>query len=365
MMLVKTITNFLDDAYPLAYQEDYDNSGLLVGDPNQEINKVLICLDVTEAIMDEAIAQGCGLIISHHPLIFAGLKKITGQTYVERVVQKAIMNRIGIYAIHTNIDNHAEGLNRHLAEKLGLTGIQILKPMQNTLRKLVTFCPHEYAEKVRTAIFEAGAGRIGDYDSCSYNTSGQGTFRAMDGANPFVGNKNELHFEKELKIEAIYPVYLERQIIKNMVEAHPYEEVAYDIIVLGNENKYAGSGVVGELKTGMEAGNFLHTLKTLCGLPTLKYSGDLSRQVSKVALCGGSGSSFIKDAMKTGAQIFLTADLKYHDYFIPEGKMILADIGHYESEQFSKDLLAQVLLKKFPNFAVLKSIIKSNPVNYL
>ncbi len=365
MMLIRTITDYLDATYPLAYQEDYDNSGLLVGDPNQEINKVLICVDVTEAIMDEAIAGGCGLVISHHPLIFAGLKKITGQTYVERVVQKAIMNKIGIYAIHTNLDNHTEGLNRHLAGKLGLSEIKILKPMQNTLRKLVTFCPHEHAGKVRAAIFEAGAGRIGNYDSCSYNTSGEGTFRAMDAANPFVGSKHELHFEKELKIEAIYPFYLEQQIIKSMIEAHPYEEVAYDILVLGNENKYAGSGSLGELKPAMEAGNFLQSLKSLCGLPFLKYSGDLSQQVSKIALCGGSGSFLIKDAMKAGAQIFLTADLKYHDYFIPEGKMILADIGHYESEQFSKDLLAQVLLKKFPNFAVLKSKIKSNPVNYL
>jgi len=364
-MKIKTISDFLEETFPVAYQEDFDNSGLLIGDPSQEIRRALVCLDVTEAIIDEAITEGCNLIISHHPLIFTGLKKITGQTYLERVVQKAILNKIGIYAIHTNLDNHAEGLNRLLAEKLGLSGIKILRPKKDTLRKLVTFCPHDHADKVRTAMFEAGAGRIGEYDSCSYNTSGEGSFRAIDGANPFVGNMNELHFEKELKIEAIYPVYLEQHIIKSMVEAHPYEEVAYDILLLGNENKYIGSGVTGALAGEIVAREFLEKVKTVCELPFIKYSGNDKDMVSRVALCGGSGSFLIKDAIKAGADIFLTADLKYHDYFIPEGKMILADIGHYESEQFSKDLIAQILVKKFPNFAVLKSKEDTNPVNYL
>jgi dinuclear metal center YbgI/SA1388 family protein len=365
MIQIKTITDYLDESFPLAYQEDFDNSGLLIGDPNQEISKALVCVDVTEAIIDEAIAGACGLIISHHPLIFGGLKRITGQTYVERVVQKAIKNNIGIYAIHTNLDNHMQGLNRMLAEMLGLSDLNILKPKQDTLRKIVTFCPVEQAAKVREAIFEAGAGKIGDYDSCSYNTFGDGSFRPLDSANPFIGKPNELHFEKEVKIEAIYPAYLQKHIITKMIEAHPYEVVAYDILLLGNENRYVGSGMHGKLSEEISASDFLNKVKSVCGLPTVKYSGNIDQLISRVALCGGGGSFLIADAIRSGAQIFLTADLKYHDYFIPEGKMILADIGHYESEQFSKDLITQVLVKKFPNFAVLKTKVSSNPVKYL
>jgi len=365
MIQVKTITDFLDHSFPLAFQEDFDNCGLLIGDPNQEIAKALVCVDVTEDILDEAVAEKTGLVISHHPLIFGGLKRITGKTYVERIIQKAIKNNIAIYAIHTNLDNHSNGLNQMLAEKLGLSNLKILKPKKDLLRKIVTFCPHEHAAKVRTAIFEAGAGQIGEYDSCSYNTLGEGTFRAMDSANPFVGKVNELHFEKEVKIEAIYLAYLEKQIITKMIEAHPYEEVAYDILLLGNENSYVGSGMQGKLSEEIPASDFLNQVKNICGLQTVKYTGDITQLVSRVALCGGGGSFLIADALNAGVQIFLTADLKYHDYFIPEGKMILADIGHYESEQFSKDLIRQVLVKKFPNFAVLKTKVSSNPVKYL
>lgn len=365
MIQIKTITGCLDQEFPLAYQEDYDNSGLLIGDPDQEITSALVCVDITEDVVDEAVQHKCGLIISHHPLIFGGLKRITGRNSVERVVLKAITNNIGVYAIHTNLDNHINGLNRMLAEKLGLTNLEILRPMQNTLRKIVTFCPPEHAEKVRTAIFEAGAGQIGNYDSCSYSSSGEGSFRANADANPFTGEIHKLHFEKEIKIEAIFPVYLEQQIIASMIKAHPYEEVAYDILLLGNNNKYRGSGIIGKLVSELPASGFLENVKYICGLPVLKYNGKLSQPVTTIALCGGSGSFLIQDALKAGAQVFLTADLKYHDYFLSEGKMVLCDIGHYESEQFSKDLIAQVLMKKFPNFAALKTKVNTNPVKYL
>ncbi len=364
-MLTSHITQFLDTEFPLAYQEDYDNSGFQIGDPNQEISSVMICVDVTESVVDEAAKNGCGLIIAHHPLIFSGLKKITGRNYIERVVHKAIQNRIGIYAIHTNLDNHYQGLNRKLAEELGISNLKILKPKSGTLRKLVTFCPVEQAEQVRNAIFDAGAGRIGNYDCCSYNSLGEGSFRALDDANPYVGKIRELHFEREVKIEAIFPAYLQKVIVEKMIEAHPYEEVAYDLLLLGNDNKYIGSGMLGELEKEISASEFLEKVKIVCGLPILKYAGNLSKLLKKVAICGGSGSFLISDAMKAGAHIYLTGDLKYHDFFIPEGKIILADIGHYESEQFCKDLIAQALVKKFPTFAVLKTTQYTNPVNFL
>lgn len=364
-MLTKHITQFLNTEFPLAYQEDYDNSGFQIGDLKQEINSTLICVDITESIIDEAVENGCGLIIAHHPLIFGGLKRITGRTYVERVVQKAIQNRIGIYAIHTNLDNHYNGLNHKLAEELGLSQLKILKPKPGTLRKLVTFCPVEQANHVRTAIFDAGACRIGNYDCCSYNTLGEGSFRALDNASPFVGKIRELHFEKEVKIEAIFPAYLQEAIVGKMIEAHPYEEAAYDILLLGNDNKYIGSGMLGELDEETPASVFLEKVKTICGLTTMKYAGNINQTLKKVAICGGSGSFLMADAMKAGAHIFMTGDLKYHDFFIPDDKMILADIGHYESEQFSKDLIAQALVKKFPTFAVLKTKQNTNPVKYL
>lgn len=365
MTTLKKVSSFLDNYFPLAWQEDYDNSGLIISNGNREISKVLVSVDITEAVVDEAIEEGCELIVSHHPLIFGNLKRLKGQTFVERAIQSVIKNDIAVYALHTNLDNHHLGLNRMLAGMLGLHKLQILRPKTGTLRKLVTFCPTEHANEVRKAIFEAGAGHIGDYDSCSYNTAGQGSFRALDNANPFVGNKNELHFENELKIEAIYPVHLEPFIIRKMIEAHPYEEVAYDILLLGNENKETGSGIVGYLPEKVIAKDFLEKVKSVCRLTFVKYTGNPEGKIQKVALCGGSGSFLIKDAMKAGADIFMTGDLKYHDYFIPEDTMLLADIGHYESEQFSKDLIVSLLKKNFANFAVLKTKHNTNPVKYL
>lgn len=364
-MLIQEITHFLEEAFPIAWQEDYDNCGLQIGDPNREVNKALVCVDVTEAIMDEAIRKNCELIIAHHPLIFGALKKITGRSNVERLVQRAIQNNIGIYAIHTNLDNHSRGLNYILGKKLGISALRVLKPKTGTLRKIVTFCPEAHATKVREAMFKAGAGRIGDYDGCSFNIHGNGTFRPMEGANPFVGNHNELHTEPEVKIEAIYPVYLEQSIISEMVEAHPYEEVAYDILLLGNENKYVGSGMIGQTETRVPAIEFLERVKQVCGLKVMRFAGNPEKTISKVAFCGGSGSFLIPDAIKAGADIFLTGDLKYHDFFISFDKIILADMGHYESEQFSKDLIEQALVKKFPNFAVLKTEEITNPIKYL
>lgn len=364
-MQIKAITSFLDELFPIAYQEEYDNSGLQIGDPENEIDKALTCVDVTEIVLDEAITEGCGLVISHHPLIFAGIKRLTGQTATERIVQKAIGNNIAIYSAHTNLDNHFQGLNHVLAGKLNLENIRILRAKYGLLRKIVTFCPADHADQVRTAMFDAGAGKIGNYDCCSYNTFGEGTFRASEDANPFVGEKNELHFEKEIRIEAIYPAFLEQKIIAAMIKAHPYEEVAYDILLLGNENKYVGSGVAGELHKPLNAATLLAKVKDICGIPFIKFNGDPDKQVSKIALCGGAGSFLINDAMRAGADIYLTGDLKYHDYFVADEKMIVADIGHYESEQFSKDLIQQVLVKKFPNFAVLKTKHNTNPVKYL
>ncbi len=364
-MKIKEVTYELERIAPLSLQESYDNAGLLVGNSDAEISKILISLDVTEKVIEEALSKGCNLIISHHPVIFKGLKRITGGTYVERIVASAIKNDIALYAIHTNLDNVDQGVNSILCDKLDLINKEILSPQKELLRKLVVFCPVGYADKVREAVFAAGAGKIGNYDSCSYNGKGTGSFRGSEDTSPFIGEKGKLHFEEEIRIETIFPIYLEREIISALIEAHPYEEVAYDIYSLENKFLSVGAGMTGELGTEVDEIEFLNKVKKVTGVGCIRHTKLTGQKIKKVAVCGGSGSFLIGDAIRSGADIFLTGDIKYHEFFDADEKLVIADIGHYESEQFAKDLIYSVLIKKFPNFAVLISEMNTNVVNYL
>ncbi|RLD60977.1 MAG: Nif3-like dinuclear metal center hexameric protein [Bacteroidetes bacterium] len=363
-MKIKELINPLEKLAPPFLQESYDNAGLLIGNSNAEVNKVLICLDVTEEILDEAISKNCQIIIAHHPLIFTGLKRITGKNMVERIVTKAIKNDIAIYAIHTNLDNVMGGVNSILCEKLGIKNPKILSPKEGLLRKLVIFCPLKEAPKVRQAIFDAGAGHIGNYDSCSFNTEGVGSFKALEGASPFVGEKGKPHFENEVRIESIYPIYKEHEIIQALQKAHPYEEVAYDIYPLMNTYNEVGAGMIGDLQNGLEENVFLQKIKEITGVGCIRHSALLGRKIKKVAVCGGSGSFLIHNAISAGADMFISGDIKYHEFFEADKKTLIADIGHYESEQFSKDLIYSILIKNFPTFAVLISERNTNSVNY-
>jgi len=363
-MKIKQIILCLEKLAPLSLQESYDNAGFMIGDSDNELTKTLVSVDITGEVIDEAIKLGCNLIISHHPLIFGNLSKITSDDATGQCILKAIKNDIAIYAAHTNLDGVIGGVNTILCKKLGITNCRILKSRKNILRKLVTFCPADKAEIVRKALFDAGAGHIGNYDSCSFNSIGSGTFRALGGANPYVGKLNELHFENEIKIETIYPLYIEKTILKALFAAHPYEEVAYDIFPLSNEFNLAGEGMIGELVEPIETKLFFEKIKTILGLGGIRHSKIIKRKIKKVAVCGGAGGFLLKDALASGADIMLTADLKYHQFFETNEKIILADIGHYESEQFSKEILVDFLFKNFPTFAFLVSKIKSNPVNY-
>lgn len=364
-MKVKDITGFLNRSIPPQLQESYDNSGLLAGDPEREISRVLITLDVTEEVIHEAVDKDCGLVIAHHPLIFKGLKSLTGKNMVERCVILALKHDIAIYAAHTNLDHLHGGVSFALAEKLGLKESRVLRPMDGVLRKLVTFCPDDHADKVREAIFRAGAGHIGAYDSCSYNTEGFGTFRAGEGADPFVGKIAELHNEKEQRIETIFPHWKQDEVLQAMFKAHPYEEVAYDIYPLENKDPVSGPGAVGELDPPEQLISFLKKIKSICGTGMIRHTDPHSTDVERVALCGGAGSFLIPDAIAAGADVFITADLKYHDFFLAEGRITLVDAGHFETEQFACEILGHMLSENFPNFAVLKSESKTNPVNYL
>lgn len=364
-MKIKEITSFLESLAPIPTQEDYDNSGLIVGNHDDEVRGVLISLDCTEDIVDEAIRKNCNMIVSHHPIVFKGLKKLNGKNYVERTVLKAIKHDIALYAIHTNLDNYRFGVNHEIAQRLGLINTRILAPSKNKLIKLSTFVPVEHIENVRTALFSAGAGHIGDYDQCSFSQEGTGTFRPQDNTNPFVGTKNELHKEKEVKLEVILPEYSSGKVLAALHTAHPYEEVAYDLIPLLNENKYMGAGMVGELETPVNTLDYLKQIKADFNCGVIRHTEILKDKVQRIAFCGGSGSFLLPHAVRAGADLFITGDYKYHDFFDSENQIVIADIGHYESEQFTIDLIGDAMKKKFVTFAVHLTELNTNPVNYL
>ncbi len=363
-MLIKDITQALENLAPLAYAEDFDNVGLLTGSPDWEAKGVLVTLDTLEEVVDEAIEKDCNLIVSFHPIIFSGLKKLTGSNYVERAVVKAIRNDIAIYAIHTALDNHFRGVNDMICEQLGLKNRKVLVPQAGTIKKLITFVPKADAEKVRNALFEAGAGSIGNYDNCSFNLNGNGSFRGNEDSDPVVGKKGELHFEEETQIGITFPKHLKNAVLKALFEAHPYEEVAYEVTSLENINQHIGIGMTGELEEEVSEKAFLKRVKDIFGPGCIRHSKLLGKNIKKVAVLGGSGSFAIETAKREAADIFLTADLKYHDFYKAEEKLVLADIGHYESEQYTKNLLHSYLKKKFANFAVVLSNTDTNPIKY-
>ena len=363
-MQIFHVIHALEQWAPLAYQEGYDNSGLLVGDRNIDCTGVLVSLDVTEAVLDEAIKKKCNLIVAHHPIIFKGIKKINGNTYVERIIMKAIKHDVAIYAIHTNLDNVIDGVNHALAEKLGLENTAILQPTNNLLNKLYTFVPPTHKEVVLSALFKAGAGHIGNYSECSFGISGTGTFLPTEGTRPFSGIIGTRSSEAEEKIEVIFPSYLKNIVIEALLNIHPYEEVAYDIVELKNYFQNVGAGLIGYLPEPIEETAFLRNLKIIVGTPFFRHSPLSGKKISKVAICGGAGVFLTEAAIRAKADIFVTADIKYHDFFEPDGRIILADIGHWESEQFTIDRILTFLTEKFPTFALLKTEVKTNPVEY-
>ncbi|MBK7383694.1 MAG: Nif3-like dinuclear metal center hexameric protein [Flavobacteriales bacterium] len=361
-MKIKELVAVLEQRAPPSLQEDYDNSGLQVGDPETEVNSALVCLDCTEAVVEEAATLGCGLIISHHPVIFKGLKSLVPRTYVERTVLSALKHGIALYAIHTNLDNVVEGVNGEIAAALGLRPISVLDPKAAQLRKLVVFVPMDHAEKVRNALFAAGAGHVGAYDQCSFNLDGKGTFRAGEGTKPYVGERGERHNEPEVRMEMLYPVYRESSIMSAMRQAHPYEEIAFDLYLLANSHQGIGSGLIGEWEDPLDEQAFLGKLKSTFGLTAIRHSKIQGRSIRRVALCGGSGSFLLEKAVAARADAFVTGDMKYHQFFDVDGRLLLADIGHYGSEQLTPRLIRRWLGEQFPTFAVRLTEIVTDPI---
>ncbi len=349
---------------PVALQENYDNAGLICGDPSWNITGAICSLDCTEAIIDEAILKNCNLIIAHHPIVFSGLKKINGKNYVEKTIIKAIKNDIAIYAAHTNLDNVLKGVNHKIAEKIGLKNLQVLLPKTNTLKKLVTFVPESHAEFVKNALFDAGAGQIGNYKDCSFSSSGIGTYMALENAQPFLGTIGQLHTEKEVRIEMVLPDFLKSKVIAALLNAHPYETVAYDLFALENPNSEFGSGLIGVLETEMDEISFLKHLKASLKTDLIRHTALLNKKIKTVALCGGSGSFLLKNAIASKSDIYITGDFKYHEFFDADSKIVIADVGHAESEQFTPEIFYDLIRKKFATFAVHLSNIRTNPIYY-
>jgi dinuclear metal center YbgI/SA1388 family protein len=362
---IKEIIQFLHTLAPSSLQESYDNAGLIVGEEQQMCTGILVCLDSIEAVVEEAIEKKCNLIIAHHPIVFEGLKKITGKNYIEKTIIKAIKNDVAIFAIHTNLDNVLEGVNGKMAQVLGLKNVQILDPKKEVLSKLVTFVPTDHLESVKNALFQAGAGKLGHYDECSFSTQGEGSFRALVGSQPFVGAHNVQHKESEVRLEVIYPNYTEAAVVKALRKNHPYEEVAFDCIELKNTSNEIGAGIIGELEHPIALIDFLKQVKSTFNVGSLKYTSPTKLTVQKIAFCGGSGSFLLSKAINHQADVFITADFKYHQYFDANNQLVIVDIGHYESEFLTINLLVDKLKEKFTTFAVLLTNVNTNPINFL
>lgn len=363
-MKLGEVTAYLEALVPLSWQESYDNCGLLIGDKNTELAAVLISLDCTEAIVDEAIEKGCNLIISHHPIIFSGMKKITGSDYVQRTVIKAIQHSIAIYAIHTNLDHYAKGVNFEIGNRLGLTNLKILAPKKEQLFKLVVFVPKENYLQVNKALFEAGAGELGNYSACHFRTEGIGAFEPNSSAQPFIGKIGVYEEVEELRIEYLVQNNKVGNVIQNLLATHPYEEVAYDLIPIANSDTTIGAGMIGELTQSMEEEEFLSHVKKTFQTGCIRHTHLLNKSIKRVAFCGGAGSFLLNEAKKQKADIFITGDYKYHEFFDAENQIVIADVGHFESEQYTSNLIADILNKKFTTFAVHLTGINTNPINY-
>ena len=364
-MKIKEIISVLEEMAPLAYAEDFDNVGLLLGDANETATGILVCHDALENVIDEAIAKNCNFIVCFHPIIFSGLKKITGKNYVERVVLKAIKNDIAIYAVHTALDNHKNGVNKIFCDALGLIHTKVLVPKANFIQKLITFTIPENAEKLRNALFEAGAGAIGNYEDCSFNSTGIGTYMGNENSNPEIGERFEFVEANEIKIEVTFEKHLQPEVLKALFANHVYEEVAYEIYNLENTHQNIGLGMIGELPTALSERDFLQMVKDKMLSDSIRHSTFLEKNIKKVAVLGGSGSFAIKNAKQAGADAFITSDLKYHNFYEAENQLLLADIGHYESERYTKNYIVEYLTKKILNFAIILSEENTNPVKYL
>jgi dinuclear metal center YbgI/SA1388 family protein len=365
---VAEIAAALEAWAPPASKLDYDNVGLQVGDARREAASVLVALDLTAAVVEEARETGADLVVTHHPLLFRPLKKLTADDPAGALALRLAEHGIAYYAIHTNLDAAPGGVSFALAGRLGLEGIRFLEPSEESLVKLVTFAPAAHAEAVRRAMAEAGAGHIGDYEACAFTIRGTGHFRPGERANPFIGEAGGAEEAvEEVRIEAEVMRWDLGRVVRAMKAAHPYEEVAYDVYPVEQPATRVGFGAVGFLQAPTTLEAFLAVVAARLDAAALRYSGDPAMPVRTVAVCGGAGASLIPRALAAGADAFVTADVTYHRFFEPldaEGRprMALVDAGHYETEALTEPLLVDWLAHHFPDLAVRKTRHRTSPM---
>ena len=365
-MKLKSLIKKIEAKYPTNLAYDWDNVGLLVGDAEEEIDKVLVCLEANEAIVEEAINNNVNLIVTHHPFIFGKMRKITTSDFKGKLIHKLIKNNIAVYSMHTNFDIAFDGLNDYFMEVMGFEDSKILDVTNTeTLYKIVVYVPKTHEDKVREALGKSGAGHIGNYSDCTFNTDGKGTFRPLEGTNPFIGEFDKLEVVDEVKIETIVPQRILGGVISAMIKAHPYEEVAYDLYKLENKGSAVGLGRIAALKESMSLKELSMMIKEKLNMDALRVVGSLDTNIKTGAVVTGSGADLAKKAQRSGADVLITGDVKYHDaQDAIDAGMCIIDCNHFESEDIFKDVMKR-FLNDIDDVSVIKSRVNINPFSIL
>lgn len=351
---------------PLALASERDNSGLQIGSGQQRVTKILVTLDLNSNVIDEAHQKKADLIISHHPLLFHALRSVNPDEHIGSIVTSCVKYGIAIYSAHTNLDFTQNGVSTTLALKLGLSRIEPLMKNQRVSKKIVVFVPHDYIDRVRHAMMEAGAGTIGNYTDCSFAAHGIGTFKPTPNATPFIGTIGKLERVNEARLEMLSPSWKLEAVIAAMKRAHPYEEIAYDIYNRVNTEADYGVGAIGTLSHPMKPRQFLTHVADTLRIPSLRYSGNPQQMISVVAVCGGSGSDLLSTAAQHGADAFVTADISYHRFMEKHHSILFIDAGHYETEVPVVPIICKYLKQNLTDstIEVIKSKTMKNNVQY-
>jgi dinuclear metal center YbgI/SA1388 family protein len=342
-MDVRSIIGILERWAPRDVAMQDDNPGLQCGSVADPVRGILVSLDADLPVIQEAVRKRRTMIVTHHPFLFRPLRSIDTGSERGKIIELLLRHRISLYAAHTNLDFSAGGTSHALAEALGVTHPVFLRRSHRLQKKIVTFVPPEHVDRIAQAMAAAGAGILGDYDECSFRVEGIGTFRGNEKSSPTVGKRGRRERVRETRLEMVVAGRQLEQVIGALQKEHPYEEVAYDVFPCENVSTTHGAGVVGSLRRPVALGTFLLRAKRTLGVKALRYTGNPARRVRTIAVCGGSGAELLDDALAAHADVFLTADVKYHDYQRARGKIALVDAGHFETELPVVPVVAQRL----------------------
>lgn len=368
-MIVKELIKYLEDWAPPGAAWEKDNVGLLVGSGDEKIENIFLSLELTGEVLEQALKKNCNFIFTHHPLIFNPVKNLdVNKNPNSKLIYKLIKNDINLFSAHTNLDFTKDGVSFTLAKKLKLNKITFLKNEESNQFKVVVFLPETNLDEVASAMFNQGAGIIGEYNNCSFRTNGIGTFKGSANSNPFIGKKENFEKANEVRLEVLVDSWKLNKVINAMLKSHPYEEPAYDIYPLRNKNVNYGAGAIGELDNEMNVNEFLKHVEKSLLLSNFRFVNGNKRRIKKVAVCGGSGSELLNDAISKNADVFITADIKYHTFHDAKNKILLIDAGHYETEvvilKIVEEKIKKLIKEKKENIKVYKYSSSTNPVKF-